>query len=68
MLQDIKGLNSTGQMPVLVGGEGQAERVSALGGFHTCFLPSLGCTEGGVVAQCQSLVCSQGVYECPLLA
>lgn len=49
VLQHIKGLNSTGQMPVLVGGEGQAGRVSALGDFHTSFVPSLGCTGGGLL-------------------
>lgn len=49
MLQDIKGLNSTGLMPVLVGGEGQAGRVSTLGGFHTSFVPSLGCTGVGLL-------------------
>lgn len=66
MLQDIKGLNSTGQIPLLVG-EGQAGRVSALGGFHTCLCPAWAVLEG-VAAQCQSLVCSQGVCECALLA
>ena len=45
-LRDVQGLGSTGQMPVLGGGEGQAGGVSALGGFHTPLLPSLGCTRG----------------------